>query len=147
MEMKIKKRTVYDINGELLGIAKIIPFNPFVIIAANIYLSMADKLKRAPNELTVKNFTVSGHHNLPVPLEVIEPTNNNEMLPVMVYIHGGAFSYHAAPYHKELAYQYAKEIPCRVIFPDYHLSPRYTYPAAFLDNISVYRWMMDNSCK
>lgn len=50
--MKIKKRTVYDINGELLGIAKIIPYNPFVIIAANIYLSMADKLKRAPNELT-----------------------------------------------------------------------------------------------
>lgn len=51
------------------------------------------------------------------------------------------------PHHKELVYQYAKEVPCRVIFPDYHLLPRYTYPAAFVDNLSVYKWMMRNTSK
>lgn len=144
---KEKKKVAYHINEELVNIAKIIPFNPLVIKTANIYLSLADKLKRIPNDLVMKKFTVNGYLNHPVSLEVIEPVNNNEILPVMVYIHGGAFSYHASLYHKDLAYQYAKEIPCRVIFPDYHLSPRYTYPAALMDNISVYKWMMDHISK
>lgn len=141
------KKVAYNINEELVHIAKIIPYNPFVIKVANIYLSLADKRKKIPNDFVTKKFAVSGYLNRPVPVEVIEPVNNNEILPVMIYIHGGAFSYHAAPYHKELAYQYAKEIPCRVIFPDYHLSPRYTYPTAFLDNLSVYKWMMHNTSK
>lgn len=106
---------------------------------------MADRLKKIPNDINVKRFTVKGYQNLPVPLELIEPVNQHERLPVMLYIHGGAFSYHASPHHKELAYQYAKKIPCRVMFPKYHLAPRYTYPAAFQDNLAVYKWMMHHS--
>lgn len=145
--MRIKKRNTYNINKELYSIAKRIPFNRFIIKAANIYLSMADKRKKIPDDLNLKKFTVKGYQDLPVPLELIEPVNNNEILPAMLYIHGGGFSYHASLYHKELAYQYVREIPCRVIFPDYHLSPRYTYPAAFLDNLAVYKWMMHHASK
>lgn len=140
--MRIKKRTTYNINEELHSVAKRIPYNPFIIKAANIYLSMADKRKKIPDDITIKNFTVKGYQNLPVPLELIEPVNNDAQLPAMLYIHGGGFSYHASLYHKELAYQHAREIPCRVIFPDYHLSPRYTYPAALLDNLAVYKSML-----
>lgn len=142
-----KRKVTYNINEELVNIAKIIPYNPFIIKVANIYLSLADKLKKTPNGLICKKLTVSGYLNRPVPLEVIEPVNSNEILPAMIYIHGGAFSYHASSYHKELAYQYAKETPCRIIFPDYHLLPRYTYPAAYIDCLSVYKWMMNNAPK
>lgn len=144
--MRINK-SKYNINEELYRIAKIIPYDPFTIKAANIYLRLADMSKKMPDGFNIKKFTVKGYQNLPVPLELIEPADNHEVLPVMLYIHGGAFSYHASSYHKELVFQYTKEVPCRVIFPDYHLSPRYTYPAAFLDILAVYKWMMHNAWK
>ena len=145
--MKIEKRSVYHINKELYRIAKRIPYNQYLIKVANLYLNMANKPKNIPPDLNVKSCTVEGYLNLPVPVELIELKNSNQPLPVMLYIHGGAFSYHASPYHKELALQYAREIPCRVIFPDYHLSPKYPYPAAFLDNLAIYKWMIHNSSK
>lgn len=95
IELPNGKKT-YNINEELVSIAKIIPYNPFVIKAANIYLTLADKLKRIPDDCITKKFTVSGYRNRPVSVEVIEPVNNNVILPAMLYIHGGAFSYRAS---------------------------------------------------
>ena len=145
MELRIDKRNKYNIDEELYRIAKRVPYNLFIIKVANIYLSMADKLRKIPKDINIKKFSVKGYQNLPVPVELIESVNNNETLPAMLYIHGGAFSYHASLHHKELAYRYAKEVPCRVIFPDYHLTPGYAYPAALLDNLAVYKWAVDNA--
>lgn len=146
-ENEKKKKTAYNINEELVSIAKVIPFNPFIIRTANIYLRLADKLKRIPKGMSVKKFIVSGYLNRPVALEMIEPANNHENLPAMLYIHGGGFAYRASGYQKQLAFQYARAVPCRVIIPDYHLSPRHTYPAALMDNLAVYKWMMKNASK
>ena len=111
MELRIDKRNKYDIDEELYRIAKRVPYNLFIIKVANIYLSMADKLRKIPKDINIKKFSVKGYQNLPVPVELIESVNNNETLPAMLYIHGGAFSYHASLHHKELAYRYAKEVP------------------------------------
>lgn len=145
--MNAGKRSAYDIDEELCGISKRIPYNLLLIKTAAIYLRLAGKLQKIPDDLKVRKFTVEGFQNLPVPLALIESADSPEILPAMLYIHGGAFSYPASLYHKELAYQYAREIPCRVIFPDYHLLPRYPYPAAFLDNLAVYRWMTAHASK
>lgn len=148
--MGIKKKSKYNINKELSKAAKKIPYNTFVIKAARVYYFIASKLKKMPNDLNIEKFTIKGYNNLPFSLELIEPkptqsTDSNATLPAMLYIHGGAFSYPASPHHKKLAYRYAKEIPCRVILPDYHLSPRYKYPTAFFDNLTAYKWLTDNA--
>lgn len=66
-------------------------------------------------------------------------------LPCLIYVHGGAFSYRASAYHKKLACIYAMEANCRVCFPDYHLTPKYPYPAAYEDVLALYRWIMENA--
>ena len=43
--------------------------------------------------------------------------------------------------------QYARDAHCKVVLPDYHLSPKYPYPAAYEDTIAVYRWMQENARK
>ncbi len=37
------------------------------------------------------------------------------------------------------------EANCRVCFPDYHLTPKYPYPAAYEDVLALYRWIMENA--
>lgn len=60
-------------------------------------------------------------------------------------MHGGAFSYKASAYHKKLACIYAAKAKCRVYFPDYHLIPKYKYPAAYMDVLAVYRCLMEDA--
>ena len=87
MELRIDKRNKYNIDEELYRIAKRVPYNLFIIKVANIYLSMADKLRKIPKDINIKKFSVKGYQNLPVPVELIESVNNNETLPAMLYIH------------------------------------------------------------
>lgn len=77
--------------------------------------------------------------------EIFEPSNVKEKLPCLIYVHGGAFSYKASVYHKELACMYAMKVQCRVYFPDYHLTPRYPYPAAYEDVLALYKCIIENS--
>lgn len=141
MALSAGQKSAYGINGELYGSAKRVPYNLLIIRAATLYLRLADKLKKTPGDLNSRTFAVKGYQDLPVPVELIEPAEERGDLPALIDIHGGAFSYPASPHHKELAYQYAREVPCRVLLPDYHLLPRYPYPAAFLDNLAVYKWV------
>lgn len=63
-------------------------------------------------------------------------------LPCLLYFHGSGFGLKGAPFHKELAILHAHEENCRVVFPDYHLLPRYPYPEA--RKRSVYRLFSQN---
>ena len=110
--MSAEQKSAYGINGELYGSAKRVPYNLLIIRTATLYLRLADKLKKTPGDLNSRTFAVKGYQDLPVPVELIEPAKERGDLPVLIDIHGGAFSYPASPHHKELAYQYAREVPC-----------------------------------
>ena len=62
-------------------------------------------------------------------------------IPALIYVHGGGFAYETAPYQRELAIIYAKETGCRVFLPHYHLAPKYPYPTAYEDVLSLYRYV------
>ncbi|WP_343208025.1 alpha/beta hydrolase [Anaerolentibacter hominis] len=78
-------------------------------------------------------------------MDIFEPSNVREKLPCLIYVHGGAFSYKASAHHKKLACMYALKAKCRVYFPDYHLTPRYPYPAAYDDVLALYKCIMEKS--
>ncbi len=37
------------------------------------------------------------------------------------------------------------KVKCRVYYPDYHLTPKYPYPAAYDDVLALYKCIMENS--
>lgn len=133
-----------QINTELKHIARYVPYNKMIIRCANIFQVISFHLTMIPKEITNRYITMEGYKGLKFKVDIFEPSNVKEKLPCLIYIHGGAFSYKASAYHKKLACMYAIKANCRVYFPDYHLLPKYPYPAAYNDVLALY---MERTCK
>ncbi len=139
--MNYRKR----IDPELRPYAVRVPYNRFIIGCANLFLRLISCFTRVPKGIDHRRATleVSGGRKLGV--EVFEPSGSSESLPVLVYIHGGAFSFKASPHQRRLACIYAEGAGCRVYFPDYRLTPKYPYPAAYDDVVYLYKTICGNS--
>ena len=129
------------IDPELRENARAIPFNRFVISTGNLFLKLSWQHVKIPAGITLKTLTTKSPGALTLETTVFSPENTKENTPALIYVHGGGFAYNAAPYQKELAMIYAGEAGCRVFFPHYHLAPKYTYPAAYEDVLSLYRYV------
>lgn len=139
--MEYKKQ----IHSELKKTARNMPYNKGLIKCANIFQRIFFHLTRVPREVTNRHITVEGYKGLKCKVEIFEPSNVKEKLPCLVYVHGGGFSYKASAYHKKLACIYAAKVKCRVYFPDYHLTPKYPYPAAYEDVLALYQYIMKHA--
>ena len=133
------------IDPELRQIAKKIPYNRAIIWCANIFQSVSFNLTAIPKGVGGRTIMIAGHNGLQLKVAIFEPSNAKGALPCLIYVHGGAFSYRAAAYHKKLVCMYALKAKCRVLFPDYHLTPKYPYPAAYGDVLALYRYIMKNA--
>ncbi len=67
-----------------------------------------------------------------------------EKLPLVLYLHGGAYVYKAAPHHYRLMEEYCIKCPCRILFVDYSLSPSSKYPGAVEETAVAYKWAIKN---
>lgn len=135
------------LNPELRRIAVKIPYNKFIIWCANIYQPISYKLTKLPAGIRHKRLILHGYKNQAFKTDIYEPTEASTPLPCLLYIHGGAFSYKASSHQKKLACRYAREANCRVYFPDYHLTPKHPYPAAYQDVLSLYRYISAHSAE
>lgn len=134
-------------SPEFKLIAHNFPFNIPVLKIAAYVQPLLLKMTPVPKDIRCRKFLIKGYQGLGVPVDVFEPKQAEGKLPCILYIHGGGFGYKAAPYHKKLACVYAREVNCRVVFPDYHLLPEYPFPAAYEDVIAVYRWICSRAKK
>lgn len=130
---------------ELRHIAKNVPYNKMIIKCANIFQAVSFRLTGIPREVTGRSIRIEGYKGLKFKADIFEPANVKIKLPCLIYVHGGAFSYKAAAYHKKLACIYAVKANCRVFFPDYHLLPEYPYPAAYADIRMLYKYILENA--
>ncbi len=62
---------------------------------------------------------------------------------LILYFHGGAFVYKAAPYHYRLVKEYASTAGCDVLLVDYSLAPKNKYPKATEDAKDAYMWVIE----
>ncbi len=139
--LRMKKK--YAIHPDFYTRVKL-PFSAWSLRVAKGVQRLRLKMTPILEGVQSKRYIVKGYKGLDVPVEVFEPEVIEEKLPCLFYIHGGAFGFMASPHHKKLACIYAKEAKCRVIFPDYHLLPKYKYPVAYEDVLAVYRWMCES---
>lgn len=133
------------IRSELKHIARNVPYNRMIIKCANIFQTMPFHFTMIPKEVVHRTIALQGYEGMKIKVEVFEPSNIKEKLPCLIYVHGGAFSYKASAYHKKLACVYAMKAKCRVYFPEYHLTPKYPYPAAYGDVLALYKHIMKHS--
>lgn len=58
---------------------------------------------------------------------------------VIIYLHGGAFSWGSIRSHQALVSHIAKETGIKILFVEYALAPEHPYPRGVMDLINVYR--------
>lgn len=92
-------------------------------------------------------YPVAGYQGGEITLTVYEPEDTAGDLPGLVYFHGGAFALRGAAYHKTLLCQYALNTPCKVIFTDYRLVPKYPFPVGVEDCYQAFKWVNNRAAE
>ena len=132
------------VDPELKLIAVKMPYNKAMIYGDKFTHGLVSRMTKILPEVSKRSMTIRGYNGLEFHTDIFAPRHTQEKLPVLLFIHGGAFSYRAAPYHIQLAAIYAAKAGCRVFLPDYHLLPDHPWPAAWHDCLALYRYISEN---
>ena len=81
-----------------------------------------------------------------IPLRSYTPVaRDSELLPVIIYFHGGGFVLGDLDCYDALCRTLANEGGCRVISVDYRLAPEHSFPAAVDDCFAVVQWVENHA--
>ena len=133
------------IDPELRKSAKSFPFNKPVVAVGNVYQGAEWRFVKAPEGIREEEIEIEGSQGHLFRTSVFTPAGAEDYLPALLYVHGGAFVYKAASYQKRLAFIYAEKAECKVFFPHYRLAPKFRFPAAYEDVLSLCRYMMEHA--
>ncbi|MFT3666190.1 alpha/beta hydrolase [Piscinibacter sp.] len=100
----------------------------------------------APPVASVQELKASGPHGA-IPLRLYRPlgTPAGQVLPALVYYHGGGWVIGDLDTHDTLCRELANHSGCAVLSVDYRLAPEHRFPAAVDDAIAATRWVRDNA--
>lgn len=129
------------------------PWNLFVPPISEKFLAMAVPHMKPPKtlwrdkELDVTTHEVISYDGEKITCFVLSPKNLPAKAPCLIYLHGGGFVLEAAGYHYSNAMRYAKEVGCKVVFPQYRLAPQHPHPVFFEDCHAAFCWAYDHAEK
>ena len=122
-----------------------IPLFPPLLPLINIFLTKSIKKIKPIEDVCETKYKIPGYKNGLIELTIYEPKKIEANAPCLIYLHGGAFVLKAAPYHKNLICEYALKTPCKVIFVDYRLAPKYAFPVGVEDCYAAFEWVYKNA--
>ncbi|MFA9379638.1 MAG: alpha/beta hydrolase [Acetanaerobacterium sp.] len=136
----------YNIHNDFKKYEKTkLPLNPVLLPLINTLMASNDnRIKPAKGVLATKK-KIPGYQAGMIELTIYEPNDNENNAPCLIYLHGGAFVLKAAPYHRNLISEYALKTPCKVIFVDYRLAPKYAFPVGVEDCYAAFEWVYKNA--
>jgi len=105
----------------------------------------AGDLRAAREQVQVELDVPYGPHAVAHRLDVYRPRGLKGPLPVMLYIHGGAFVLCSKDTHRHLALLNAQRAGYVVFNINYRLAPRHPFPAAITDACAAYRWVAQHA--
>ena len=139
------KRTKYPIHPDFKKWENLNPpLNRAMIPVMQGLMGLLYKQEKSTAELTVERKTI------PVEGGSIRalwycPKSVSGTSPCLVVYHGGGFVLPAAPYHYSLAREYAQRAKCKVLFVDYRLAPKHSFPIAPEDCYAAYSWVISHA--
>jgi acetyl esterase len=82
-----------------------------------------------------------------IPLRLYRPLGSQpqQVLPVLVYYHGGGWVIGDLDTHDTLCRELANGSGCAVVAVDYRMGPEHRFPAAVDDAVAAARWVRDNA--
>ncbi len=126
------------------------PVNKFPPVEARVQFKELRKglLPPTPPIGSVAGFSVAGRRGA-IPVRHYRPVgkNANDVLPVLIYFHGGGWVVGDLETHDALCRQLANASDCAVIAVDYRMGPEAKFPAAVDDAEDVVRYVSANGAQ
>lgn len=93
-----------------------------------------------------RDLAIPGPHG-DIPLRLYRPagTDAADVLPALVYYHGGGWLLGGLDSHDVVCRRFANAANCRVVSVDYRMAPEHKFPAAVDDSAAATRYVFDNA--
>lgn len=117
--------------------------------AREYYVQRRFVTQPAPAEVASVQGLEAGSPAGPIPLRSYRPPGSRpgDVLPVLVYYHGGGWVIGDLDSHDNLCRELCARSGCAVIAVDYRLGPEHRFPAAVDDAIAATRWVRDHAAR
>ncbi|MBQ3024071.1 MAG: alpha/beta hydrolase [Spirochaetaceae bacterium] len=100
---------------------------------------------KPPKNISVDNFFIQGFNNDKILIKEISPESPKDF--ALLVLHGGGFGYKTAPHQLTNAFEYTSKLNCKTYLVDYHLLPKFPFPAAYEDSLKTYEYLISNADK
>lgn len=88
----------------------------------------------------VEDFTIAGIFGR-IPVRLYSPSGRAELLPCVIYYHGGGFVIGSLESHDRVLRYLSRLTGCAILAVDYRLAPEHVFPASWEDAYSAYKWV------
>lgn len=134
----------YPIHNDFRAACRITaPLGRGVLGIGNAFLAAMPKDMRSNKELTINKIkipsTIDGEE---FRAWVITPNGSNAPRSAILFLHGGGFVFKGAPYHYDLAKEYARRTGSVVVMVDYRTAHNNPYGTPLQDCVDAWQWMM-----
>lgn len=115
--------------------------------AREAYANSRKVLQPAPEEVAESRDTTAPGPHGDIPLRLYRPagTEASDVLPALVYYHGGGWLLGGLDSHDVACRRFANAAKCRVVSVDYRMAPEHKYPAAVDDCAAATGWVFENA--
>ena len=123
------------------------PFHAMSVAEARkTYDAAAEILEPARAALArVEELAIPAGDGTPLGARLYAPST--EVLPALLYLHGGGFTIGGLETHDSLCRQIALRSGCAVIALDYRLAPEHRFPSAVDDSWAAMRWLAAHTAR
>ena len=137
-------QTQYPIHEDFRAACRITaPLGRGVLGIGNAFLSAMPKGMRSNSELSIKKMKItSTTDGKEFGVWVVTPIEGNTTRPAILFLHGGGFVFKGAPYHYDLAKEYALRTNSVVVMVDYRTAHNNPYGTPLQDCVDAWEWMM-----
>ena len=137
-------QTQYPIHEDFRAACRITaPLGRGVLGIGNAFLSVMPKGMRSNSELTIKKMKItSTADGKEFGVWVVTPIGGNTPRQAILFLHGGGFVFKGAPYHYDLAKEYALRTNSVVVMVDYRTAHNNPYGTPLQDCVDAWEWMM-----
>ncbi|WP_288439710.1 alpha/beta hydrolase [Pseudomonas promysalinigenes] len=95
----------------------------------------------APDELAVEALNAPARDGALIPLRLYRPPQADDLLPVLVYFHGGGFVVGSLDSHDGVCRELCARAGCAVLAVGYRLAPEHRFPVAVHDGEDCLEWL------
>lgn len=135
----------YLYHKDFRKIAFKLPFSKLICRLSQKPLELMLNMIKPPKNISIDNFFIHGFNNDKILIKEISPESPNDF--ALLVLHGGGFGYKTAPHQLTNAFEYTSKLNCKTYLVDYHLLPKFPFPAAYEDSLKTYEYLISNADK